>query len=357
MPLKVAVIGCGMMGSNHVRVYSDMPDVELVGVADTNTEATAAVARKCSSRCYADYLRLLDETRPDAVSIAVPTTDHLAVALPAIERGIHLLIEKPLAFTAEEAKDIIHAAARAKVCLMVGHIERFNPAVHLLKKKLDQGELGNVFQIDARRQGPFPARVLDVGVVIDLAVHDLDVMRYITGAEITRVFAETEHRINSVHEDLLSGLVRLDDGAVGTITINWLTPTKIRELYVTGQCGMFRVDYLTQDLYFFENAKANGTDWETLRVLRGVSEGRMIRYVVEKREPLRVELEAFVSAARGEMPAPVSGADGLKAIELAQAMIASGLEHQVLSLQVKTLQVSETYEAWDQVVDRSVIRS
>jgi predicted dehydrogenase len=212
---------------------------------------------------------------------------------------------------------------------MIGHIERFNPAVMALRDRLADGELGRVFQVDARRQGPFPARVQDVGVVIDLAVHDLDVMRFVTGSEIKRVYAETERRIHSSHEDLLSGLVRLEDGTVGTLAINWLTPTKIRELYVTGELGMFRVDYLTQDLYFFENASAPVEEWP-IRVLRGVSEGKMIRHVVAKREPLRVEQEAFLSAVRGEAPIPVTGRDGLRALELAKAVVTSGLKHQVV---------------------------
>jgi len=169
-------------------------------------------------------------------------------------------------------------------------------------------------------------------VVIDLAVHDLDVMRFVSGSEVVRVYAETERRIHSTREDLLTGLVRLGDGSVGTLTINWLTPTKIRELYVTGECGMFRVDYLTQDLYFYENATANGAGWETIHMLRGVSEGRMIRHVVAKKEPLRAELEDFLAAVRGEMPVAVTGADGLKALELAQAVVTSGLEHRAVLL-------------------------
>jgi len=214
---------------------------------------------------------------------------------------------------------------------MVGHIERFNPAVVALKACLSDGELGRVFQFDARRQGPFPARVRDVGVVIDLAVHDLDVMRYVSGAEVVRLYAETERRIHSSHEDLLTGLVRLSDGTVGTLSVNWLTPTKIRELAVTGERGMFRVDYLTQDLYFFENATARGNGWEALHMLRGVSEGRMIRLVVAKKEPLRAEQEAFLAAVRGEAPVPVTGWDGLRALELAQAMVRSGLEHRTVA--------------------------
>lgn len=330
--IKVAVIGVGAMGRNHARVCSELPNVELIGVADPDAQAAGVVAKRYGGRIYTNYTQLLDQQKPDAVIIAVPTLDHLTVALQVIQRKIHLLIEKPIAFSVDEGQQIITAAEQASVQLMVGHIERFNPAVIALKAHLADGELGRVFQIDARRQGPFPARVKDVGVVIDLAVHDLDVMRYVSGAEVARVYAETEQRIHSTREDLLTSLIRLDDGTIGTLTINWLTPTKIRELYVTGECGMFRVDYLTQDLYFFENATAISGDWETLRVLRGVSEGRMIRHVVAKKEPLRAEQEAFLAAVRGEAPVAVTGRDGLKALELAQAVVASGLEHRAISL-------------------------
>jgi predicted dehydrogenase len=185
--------------------------------------------------------------------------------------------------------------------------------------------------VDARRQGPLPERVNDVGVVVDLAVHDLDIMRYVTQAEITRVYAETEHGIHSQKEDLLSGVVRLSNGAIGTLLINWITPTKIREFYATGEGGMFKVDYLTQDLFFYENAKANGGEWESLRVLRGVSEGKMVRFCIEKREPLRAEHEAFFAAVRGEAPIAVSGEDALRALELAHAVVASGFEHRLVT--------------------------
>jgi predicted dehydrogenase len=154
-------------------------------------------------------------------------------------------------------------------------------------------------------------------------------MRYVTQAEVIRVYAETENGIHSQKEDLLSGVVRLSNGAIGTLLINWITPTKIREFYVTGECGMFKVDYLTQDLYFYENAKANGGEWDTLRVLRGVSEGKMVRYYIEKREPLRAEHEAFIAMVRDDAPVPVTGEDGLRALELAQAVVTSGLEHRL----------------------------
>jgi predicted dehydrogenase len=330
--MKVAVIGAGAMGRNHARIYAEISGVELVGVADADGTVAEGVARRNGTRSYTEYLRMLDEEKPDAVTIAVPTVDHFTVAMQTIQRGIHLLIEKPIAFTVDEGERMTAAAKAADVQLMVGHIERFNPAVIALKERLAQGELGRVFQIDARRQGPFPARIRDIGVVIDLAVHDLDIMRYVSNAEITRVFAETERRIHSTREDLVSGLVRLDNGAVGSLTINWLTPTKIRELYVTGECGMFYVNYITQDLCLYENATATGGNWDTMQMLRGVSEGRMIRYVVAKQEPLRAEIEAFLAAVRGEIPVPVTGVDGLKALALAQAVVTSGIENRVVSL-------------------------
>jgi UDP-N-acetylglucosamine 3-dehydrogenase len=218
------------------------------------------------------------------------------------------------------------------VIFLVGHVERFNPAVVELKRRLDKNELGRIFEIVARRKGPFPARVRDVGVVLDLAAHDLDVMWYLTGAEVTRVFAETAQRVHESQEDMLSGLLRFEDDTVGVLDINWLTPTKIRELSVIGERGMFQVNYLTQDLFFFENTEA-GEVWDTLSILRGVGEGRMIRHVVAKREPLRTELESFLATVRGSTVPVVSAEDGLRALALAKAIVQSGLENRPISLE------------------------
>jgi len=324
MKVKAAVVGVGSMGKNHARIYSDLPEVELVGVADSNPDHAANIAVKYGTKAYEDPLALFESQHPDVITLAVPTVEHHSLALQAIDHGIHLLIEKPISYTIAEGQEIINRAQSAGIKLMVGHIERFNPAVRELKERLTAGELGRVFQIDARREGPFPARIKDVGVVIDLAVHDLDIMRYISGKEIKRLYAETERRIHSYHEDLFAGLVRLADNSIGTLSINWLTPTKIRELTVIGERGMFRVDYLTQDLYFFENATIQSPNWDTLQVIRGVSEGRMIRNTVEKKEPLRSEIEAFVASVREGTEPPVTGKDGLKALELALAVVESG---------------------------------
>ncbi len=330
-PLRVAVIGVGSMGRNHARVYWELPDVELVGVADADPALAESVARKFGTRGYSDYHKLLDEAQPQAITLAVPTSLHRDIALEIIRRNIHLLIEKPIAFSIEEGQEIIETAHSAGIKLMVGHIERFNPAVMALQQRIAAGDLGRVIQLDARRQGPFPSRVSDVGVVIDLAVHDIDIMRYVTGQEVQRLYSETQNHILGEKEDLLSAVLRFTGGAIGTLNINWLTPTKIREIRVLGEHGLFIVNYLTQDLIFFKNSAISG-EWETMHILRGVTEGEMIKYVFPKKEPLRSEQEAFLSAVRGESEIPVKAEDGLTALKLAQMMLRSGMNNQAHSV-------------------------
>ena len=328
--LKAAVIGVGAMGRNHARVYNEIPDVELAAVADLNATMAAEAARLYGARAYTDYRAMLKEIQPAVVSVAVPTQVHFRVALDALAGGCHVLVEKPIAATLKEGRHMIERASELGRVLAVGHIERYNPAIIELKRRLDNGELGQAFQIHARRLGPFPARVRDVGVVVDLATHDLDIMRYLTGKQVRRLYAETEQEIHTAHEDMFSGLLRFEDGVLGVLNINWLTPTKIREITVTGQRGMFLANLLTQDLYFYENEEAGGLDWSHLSLLRGVGEGQMVRLRLHRREPLRAELEAFVAASRGEPAVIVRGEDGLAVLELAQALVRSGREGRVI---------------------------
>jgi predicted dehydrogenase len=340
--LKAAVIGVGAMGQHHARVYAQLPDTQLVAVADPNLEMGGQIAQLYGAMAYTDHLRMLAETRPDVVTIAVPTEFHHTVAIDALEAGCHVLVEKPIAATAKQACEMIEQADRLGRKLMVGHIVRFDPAVQALRERLEMGELGRIFQIRCRRLGPFPARIRGVGVVIDLATHDLDLIRYLSRQEAIRVYAETEQKIYSAYEDILVGTVRLADGIIGVLDINWLTPSKIRELTVTGEHGMFLVDHLTQDLYFYENAEteratstgrsAATTRWSTISLLRGVSEGRLIRHPVEKYEPLKAELEGFVKAIVDDRPVPVEGKDGLAALRLAQALVQSGREGRSITL-------------------------
>jgi predicted dehydrogenase len=320
------------MGRHHARLYHDLSDSMLVAVADSDRAAAEAIAYRHGVRLYSDYRAMLDGEDLEAVSVCVPTTAHMKAALEAIQRGLHVLVEKPIAASVSDGQAIIDQAHAQNVTCMVGHVERYNPAVVELKRRLDAGELGHIFEIVARRKGPFPDRVRDVGVVMDLAAHDLDVMWYLTGAEVTRVYAETAQRVHESHEDLLLGTLRFSDGTLGVLDINWLTPTKIRELSVIGERGMFQVNYLTQDLFFYENAQVDEV-WDTLSILRGVAEGRMIRHVVAKREPLRTELEAFLTTVRGGKVPIVKGEDGLRALRQAQAIVRSGVEHQPITME------------------------
>jgi len=329
MVLKTAVIGVGMMGRNHVRIYGLMDNTRLVAVADPSPKALESIGRIYNARVYTDYLQMLDREKPDLVSIAVPTRLHREVAVAAMQRGVHVFLEKPISGDVDEGQQIIDAAQQAGVKLAVGHIERFNPAVIELKKQLDAGQLGRIFQIHARRVGPFPPRIQDVGVVIDLATHELNLLEYLTGSHVDTVYAETESEIHATHEDLLTGILKFKDGTIGILDINWLTPTKIRELSLIGEKGMFLVNYLTQDLYFYENESANG-NWEGLAVM-GVSEGRLIRYNIKRKEPLLAELESFVDAILHDTPPLIGGEEALRAVLLAQKLIESGQKHEVIA--------------------------
>jgi predicted dehydrogenase len=308
--LRAAVIGLGMMGANHARVLSELPDIDLVAVADLDPAAVARATSGRTARGFSDASRLLEEERPEMVVVAVPTSMHLPTTLEALAAGDNVLVEKPIAPDREQAEEMIAAAEAAGRLLTVGHIERFNPAIRELGRRLHAGELGRVFQIRAARLGPFPARIRDVGVVVDLAPHDLDVMRYLLRAEPVRMYAETEQRIHTDHEDLFTGLIKFDTGAIGLLEINWLTPTKVRKLTVTGERGMYEADYLSQDLVFYANP-----DQEL------VSEGEMTRRAVQRREPLAVELSEFAAAIRTGGPPPVEPRDALVAMLLARAMV------------------------------------
>ena len=324
--VTVAVLGVGSMGSSHARVYAEMDDVRLVGVADPDERLAAKVARRYGCTPYGDFRALLDEQRPDLVSVAVPTRSHGAVAGEAMSRGVHVLIEKPLAPTVEEGRTIVEAAATHGVKLAVGHVERFNPAVTEIKRRLSDAELGRIFQVHARRLSPFPGRIADVGVILDLATHDIDVMHHLLGSEVERVFAETEQKAHATCEDLVSALVRFSDGVIGLLDVNWLTPAKVRTLTVLGEGGMYVADYLTQDVYWYKNTPLGAT-FESLTVFRGAWEGDMVKVRLDKKEPLRAQLESFVQAVTDDLEPAVTGLDGLVAIDLSMTLMESGRRH------------------------------
>jgi predicted dehydrogenase len=317
---RVAVVGLGMMGKNHVRSLTELGDVELVAVCDASDAALKAVTSMHRIAAYRDHNEMFDRESLNAAVVAVPTGQHMEVATDALRHGLHVLVEKPIAGTLEEGRALVDLAQREGRVLAVGHVERFNPAVVELSRRVSRGELGRVFQVHASRQGPFPARVRDVGVVVDLATHDLDVIGHIVGSEIERLYAETEQRIHTEHEDLLNALLKFRNGAVGVVQVNWLTPTKIRLLSVLGEKGLFVANYLTQELTYFRNADVGG-----------VSEGDMTRLPVEEAEPLKLELRSFLESVATGRPAEVDGEAGLRALQLALAVVASASEHRAIT--------------------------
>lgn len=325
-PLRAAVIGLGMMGRNHVRVWDELvPDVELVAVADTDPAAVAAATAGRRARGFTDPNRMLDEERVDLVSVVAPTSLHLPLTVAALRAGANVLVEKPIAAAPAEANEMVAVAQQAGRMLTVGHIERFNPAIRELKRRLDDGELGRVFQVSATRLGPFPARIRDVGVVVDLAPHDIDVFRFLVGSEPIRMYAEAERRIHTDHEDLFNGVMKFANGVIGVLNINWLTPTKRRVLSVTGERGMYTADYIDQDLVFHANLDAAET-WINRgagAAITSVTEGEMTRRPIRREEPLAVELREFARAVRDGGAPPVDPNDAMIALRLARLLVDS----------------------------------
>ncbi len=334
--LRAGVVGLGMMGRNHVRVYDEvLTDVDLVAVADPDPDALRRATTGRAAHGHADPARMFAEERLDLVSIVAPTSLHRQVTLDALASGANVLVEKPIASDRPEAEAMIEAARRAGRILTVGHIERFNPVIRELRRRLAAGELGRIFQVKATRLGPFPARIRDVGVVLDLAPHDIDVMRFLLGSEPVRLYAETEQRIHTDHEDLFNGILKFANGVIGVLDINWLTPTKRRTLTVTGERGMYVADYINQDLFYYANPDATQV-WERpgpdeSRMATSVSEGEMARRSIRRQEPLAVELAEFAQAVRSGGPPPVDPRDAMIALLLARKMVEAATKGAVVS--------------------------
>ena len=291
--VRVGLIGLGSMGRNHLRVLGAATDCRLVALADPDPSALAAATAATGAQGFAEPIAMLAEADLDAVVIAAPTTTHLPLALAAIERRIAVLIEKPLAATPVEADRIVVAASEEGAPpVQVGHIERFNPAVLELVRLLEAGWLSTVYAITSRRAGPFPARIRDVGVTVDLATHDVDILSAVAGERPARVSAETAQRIHADHEDLLFGLMSYPSGTVAMLDVDWLTPVKRRQLTVVGEEGMFELDYLTQRLTF-----SRATDTTNPRLIGGYAptfEADVAELPVDNGEPLVAELGSFL---------------------------------------------------------------
>ena len=330
--LRAGLIGLGMMGRHHARVLGSLEGVELVAVADPGGDAHGAAG----GRPVLEDVHQLIAAGIDFAVVAVPTVFHTETGLALAEAGVHTLVEKPLAPDVESATLLTETFERAGLVGAVGHIERFNPSLQELRKRLESGELGEVFQVVTRRQGPFPNRIADVGVVKDLATHDIDSTAWVTRQPYTTISAHTAYRSGREHEDLIAMTGRLGDGTVVNHLVNWLSPMKERVTIVTGEKGCFVADTLTADLTFYANASAPTIpSWEAMQAFRGVSEGDMVRFAIPKPEPLRTELEAFRDAVLdvdGGRERVVSMRQGLQVVRVAEAALDSAAKGSTVEL-------------------------
>ncbi|HRB98996.1 MAG TPA: Gfo/Idh/MocA family oxidoreductase, partial [Dermatophilaceae bacterium] len=316
--LRAGLIGLGMMGRHHARVLSSLPGVDLVAVAD----AAGDPHKVAGSRPLLGSVEELIAVGIDYCLVAVPTAFHEPVGMALAEAGVHAMIEKPLAQNIEGAQRLADAFAAKGLVGAVGHIERYNPALQQARARIESGELGQVFQITTRRQGPFPARIADVGVVKDLATHDIDLTAWVAQQPYQAVSARTAHRSGRPHEDLVAITGILADGTVTNHLVNWLSPLKERVTIITGEKGAFVADTLTADLTFYANGLI-ATTWDDVARFRGVSEGDVLRFAIAKPEPLRVEHENFRDAILGKEADIVTMEQGLRTVVVAEAAIES----------------------------------
>ena len=297
--LRVGVVGAGVMGSNHARVLAGLPDTTLVGVVDPVPAHRTRATDLAGCRTFATLDELFAEG-VDAVTIAAPTHLHHEVALTCIARGIHVLVEKPIASSVEEGREIVDAAHRAGVTLMVGHVERFNPAVAAIKQAIS-GE--DILSIAITRVGPFPPRMSNVGVVIDLAVHDIDLIRWFTESDIVEVQPQLSSAV-AEREDIALLQFRTASGVLAHINTNWLTPFKARNVTVATRDKYVMGDLLTHQVTECFGFKPDGSY-------------SMRHLPVGHDEPLRAELIAFMGAVRTNGIPAVTGDEGVASLEIA----------------------------------------
>lgn len=325
MTLRAGVIGLGVMGRHHSRVLAGLDGVDFVGVFDPAPNVPNSVEGKPVYSVLDEFINL----KLDYCVIAAPTVYHLELGSKMAEAGIHSLIEKPVASDSQAATTLVKLFDDANLIGGVGHIERFNPALQSMRQRIEDGQLGEIYQIATRRQGPFPGRIADVGVVKDLGTHDIDLTSWVSQQTYVSINARTTHKSGRPHEDMVVAVGTLSNGTIANHVVNWLSPIKERTTVAIGEFGALVADTLTADLTFY----ANGTTsvaWEGVSSFRGVTEGDVTRYALEKREPLKTEHEAFRDAVISRDTSKiVTLAEGLKVVETAEKIVADGLNHRL----------------------------
>ncbi|EPH05983.1 hypothetical protein HMPREF1531_00631 [Propionibacterium sp. oral taxon 192 str. F0372] len=317
--LRAGLIGLGAMGRNHARNLRALDGVDLVIVADPDDQRLADQNDCLTGHCVDDVIA----AGVDYCVVATPTDTHEQIGIALAEANVHALIEKPLATDTAAALRLSQAFASHGLVGGVGHIERFNAALQNLRIRLAAGQLGEMYQIVTRRQGPYPGRIKDVGVILDLASHDIDLTAWVSQRHYQQVTAHTVSKSCRHVEDMVSATCRLSDGLISNHLVNWLTPTKERRTIITGERGMFVADTLTSDLTFYDNGQVYET-WGDVAQFGGVAEGDVVRYAIPKPEPLRIEHEQFRDAILDKPGAQVvTMAEGVKVVMVCEAMMAS----------------------------------
>ena len=329
-PLKGALLGLGMIGRHHARLMQTSDRVDFVGAIDPGGDRFGAVGDP--SLIYPSLAKLLEAAKPDFAIVAVPTEFHFAAVRELAAAGVSVLVEKPLAATASEAAELVTICEDAGICGAVGHVERFNPALLELRSRVRDGLLGDVFMISTERVGPFPDRIRDVGVVKDLATHDIDLVQWLGGSPVSIISAQTQFRSGRAHEDLVLMQGALNTKVSFNCIVDWLTPTKVRRSRILGERGMLVADTLSNSLCFYANGHVD-VEWDATQHFKGVSEGDMTRYALAMREPLLVELETFCDFVAGDEDAPVvSLQEGLRTVVTAEAALLSAASERTIRL-------------------------
>ncbi len=323
--LRAGLVGLGMMGRHHARVLASLPGVDFIGVSDPVGDVNGVA----QGRPVVKTVTELIELGIDYAVVAVPTIYHLDIGLELAAADKHALVEKPLSQDTATANVLAKTFAKAGLVGAVGHIERYNPALQEARRRLEQ--LGPLYQVVTRRQGPFPSRVADVGVVKDLATHDIDLTSWITSQRYASVSARTASRAGREHEDLVAVVGSLQDGTITNHLVNWLSPFKERVTILTGEKGAFVADTLTADLTFYANGTV-ASSWGEIAQFRGVTEGDVIRYAISKHEPLRMEHENFRDAVLGKPTDIVTMDQGLTTVLTAEAVIKSAETNQTVDI-------------------------
>ena len=314
--MKVGVIGLGVMGKNHARVLSNMAGVSDLVLFDPLGAQLGVVHGVTVESNIDTYLN----QEMDYCVVSSPTSTHLEMGLKLADKKIATLIEKPLASNEEDGQKLVEAFEKAGVIAGVGHVERFNPAIMAMKEKLQAGVLGNVYQIATRRVGPYSGRIRDVGVVKDLASHDIDLVGWLSQSNYESLSSRTLKPMGNEHEDILLAIGTLGNGSLVSHLVNWVSPTKERVTSVLGEKGMLVADTLSVDLYFFEKG-SQPTNWDGISIFKGTSEGATHKFELAKNEPLVNEHLAFQKAIVDNDPGGLATLDeGLEVLKVAERL-------------------------------------